>query len=98
MNARTILNGTLSTVLFAWFLAATLPGMNTAGMSPFQAYVSTPLLMMLAGIGALTLFHALGCAQQWMMLTYRGAATRLGGRKNCAGHRLLHRWLHLGQR
>ncbi|MCJ7556221.1 MAG: hypothetical protein MUP90_04815 [Gammaproteobacteria bacterium] len=62
MNARKILNSTLSAVLFTGFLAATLPALNNPDMSPMQAYVWTPVLMMLAGLGGLALYQGLDWA------------------------------------
>jgi hypothetical protein len=98
MNARTILNGTLSTVLFAWFLAATLPALNSTALSPFQAYISTPLLLMAAGLGGLGLYHALGIMQQHLMVACRSASGRLGAPRATDHQSLLYRWLHPGHR
>lgn len=59
MNTGKVLNTSIATVFFILFLTVTLPVFNNPDMSAFQAFVLTPILMMLAGLGALGLFHGL---------------------------------------
>jgi hypothetical protein len=64
MNARTLLNGTLSALLAGWFVAATLPALNNEVLDPFQAFVATPVLLMLAAAGAVGAYRGLGWLQE----------------------------------
>jgi hypothetical protein len=59
MNARKVMNGTLAMLLFAWSMAATLPALNSEVLSPFEAFVLTPALLMLAAAGGLGAYRGL---------------------------------------
>lgn len=96
MNARKIVNGTTSVVVFAWLLAAALPATNAAVLDPFQAYVMTPLIMMMAALATLGLYRALDRAQRRLIKTCAAMANRpQQGPKGSAG---LGRFLHHGPR
>ena len=64
MNARTLLNGTLSTLIAGWFVAATLPAVHNEVLDPFQAFIATPVLLMLAVAGAVGAYRGLGWLQE----------------------------------
>ena len=64
MNARTLLNGTLSALLAGWFAAATLPALHNEVLDPFQAFIATPVLLMLAAAGAVGVYRGLGRLQE----------------------------------
>jgi hypothetical protein len=64
MNARTLLNGTLSTLLSGWFVAATLPALNNEVLDPFQAFIATPVLLMLAVVVGVGAYRGLGRLQE----------------------------------
>lgn len=78
MNARTLLNGTLSTLLAGWFVAATLPALHNEVLDPFQAFVATPVLLMLAVAGAVGAYRGLGQLQERLSqgLAARGRCAR----------------------
>jgi len=96
MNARKIVNGTTSVVVFAWLLAAALPAMNDAVLDPFQAYVLTPLIMMMAALATLGLYRGLDRAQRRMIQACAALPDRpQQGRKDSGG---LGRFLHHGPR
>jgi hypothetical protein len=69
MNARKIMNGTLAALLFAWSMAAALPALNRDVLSPFEAFVLTPGLLMAAALAARGLYDGLDRLQQRL---YRG--------------------------
>jgi hypothetical protein len=64
MNARTLLNGTLSALLAGWFVAATLPALNNEVLDPFQAFIATPVLLMLAVVVGVGAYRGLGRLQE----------------------------------
>jgi hypothetical protein len=64
MNARKVMNATLATLLFGWSMAAALPALNQDVLSPFEAFVLTPGLLMLATLAALGAYHGLDRLQQ----------------------------------
>jgi hypothetical protein len=64
MNARKLMNGTLASLLFGWSMAAALPALNHDVLSPFEGFVVTPALLMLAALAALGTYHGLDRLQQ----------------------------------
>ena len=91
MNARTLLNGTLSTLLAGWFVAATLPALNNEVLDPFQAFVATPVLLMLAAAGAVGAYRGLDRLQQRLSqgLAARGRCAREADSITALGNCLL---------
>jgi hypothetical protein len=76
MNARKVMNGTLATLLFGWSMAAALPAFNQDVLSPFEAFVLTPVFLMLAALGAQGIYHALDRLQRWLHARVPGASPR----------------------
>ena len=74
MNIGKVLNTSIATVFFTLFLAITLPVFNNPDMSAFQAFVLTPVLMMLAGLGAMALFHGLDWARTCLRQAYHSSS------------------------
>ena len=72
MNIGKVLNTSIVIVSFSLFLAVTLPVFNNADMSSFQAFILTPVLMMVAALGAAGLFHFLDWAHaRLLQVNYR---------------------------
>jgi hypothetical protein len=92
MNAKTLLNGTLSALLSGWFVAATLPALNNEVLDPFQAFIATPVLLMLAAAGAVGAYRGLGRVQQNLSqaLASRARCAREAGSLVDLGVCLLH--------
>jgi hypothetical protein len=85
MNARKLINGTLTTLLFAWSMAATLPALNNEVLSPFEAFVLTPVLLMLASVGALAAYRGLERLEQRLSQALAARARRASEAGNIAG-------------
>jgi hypothetical protein len=92
MNARTLLNGTLSALLSGWFVAATLPALNNDVLDPFQAFIATPVLLMLAAATGVGAYRGLDRIQQRLSqaLASRGRCAREAGSLVELGTCLLH--------
>ena len=92
MNARNLLNGTLSTLLSGWFVAATLPALNSEVLNPFEAFVATPVLLMLAAAGAVAAYRGLDRVQMRLSkaLAPRARCARDAGSLADLGSCLLH--------
>lgn len=69
MNAMTLVNRSLSAGLVVLLLAAALPALNSDVITPFEGFVMTPLIMMLATLGGVALNSGLGRLQR--QLRYR---------------------------
>jgi hypothetical protein len=83
MNARKMLNGTLAAMLFAWSMAAALPALNNDVLSPFEAFVITPALLMLAALCAQGVYHGLDRVQRRL---HAGLARVTGARARRVGN------------
>lgn len=76
MNARKVLVTLASSLLFGWFLHATLPAFNTPDMSAYQAFILTPFLIMLGGLGGLGIFQVLNCGARTLQKGFHGGPTQ----------------------
>jgi len=70
------MNGTLATLLFGWSMAAALPALNQDVLSPFEAFVVTPGLLMLAALAALGTYQGLDRLQRRLHERVRRAVRR----------------------
>jgi hypothetical protein len=65
-NTRSLINRGLSTAFTVCLLAASLPAVNSQVITPFEAFVLTPLLVMLAGLGGVATCRGLERVELWV--------------------------------